>query len=235
AMKGGDKPNYFARYSIADGNWAEVAQLPEVDSFWAGTAKKGKKFYVKDGGALVVAGNAIYAIKGGGVPYLYWYGINQNSWLLVDTVPKVDNNKKSVPKTGASMAYLGGAIYLLKGNNTPEFWRYGIGGGEVARVLPVTTPSVATERTESKALFSLDVTPNPLTKLATVRYNVPQTGRVSLKLYDASGRVVSTLYEGTLEAGTYTMTVDATRLARGVYFLKYEQGTEKAEVKLLVR
>ncbi|MEO0132339.1 MAG: T9SS type A sorting domain-containing protein, partial [candidate division WOR-3 bacterium] len=68
-----------------------------------------------------------------------------------------------------------------------------------------------------------------------VRYNVPQTGRVSLKLYDASGRVVSTLYEGTLEAGTYTMTVDATRLARGVYFLKYEQGTEKAEVKLLVR
>ncbi|MCS7258491.1 MAG: T9SS type A sorting domain-containing protein, partial [candidate division WOR-3 bacterium] len=81
----------------------------------------------------------------------------------------------------------------------------------------------------------LDVSPNPVSRVATISYNVPHTGYVSVKLYDASGRVITTLYDGMLEAGSYTMTLDARNLACGVYFLKYEHGTTKYETKLIVR
>ncbi|MEO0132460.1 MAG: T9SS type A sorting domain-containing protein [candidate division WOR-3 bacterium] len=237
AMKGGDKPNWFHIYTPGQGWLAIPETLTTFDSIWKGNNwKRNQKIYVKDGGAITAGDDYLYAIKGGGIPLLYRYtpGVPY-SWVQLDTIPPT-LDKKRTPKTGAAMAYIYPFIYLMKGNNTDEFWKYNVTTGVVVeKISSATITTAALSYPGPKQLDLLDVTPNPLTKLATVRYNVPQTGRVSLKLYDASGRVVSTLYEGTLEAGTYTMTVDATRLARGVYFLKCEQGTEKAEVKLLVR
>ncbi|MCX7756962.1 MAG: T9SS type A sorting domain-containing protein, partial [candidate division WOR-3 bacterium] len=114
-----------------------------------------------------------------------------------------------------------------------EFWRYST-GSELMSVTVNTTPTVMSEL-NSKLTAKLNVSPNPVSRVATVSYNVPHTGYVSVKLYDASGRVITTLYDGMLEAGSYTMTLDARNLAYGVYFLKYEHGTTKYETKLIVR
>jgi hypothetical protein len=152
--------------------------------------------------------------------------------LVRDTIPRLHN--KSVPKTGAALAYLEPYLYLLKGNNTPEFWRYNPVAGGLASVMPSEITSVMTEKTASKVLVKVDVVPNPLTRSTTVRYVVPTTGKVTLKLYDASGRVVNTLYDGHQESGVYSLSLDASTLARGVYFLRYETQTDRLEVKLIV-
>ncbi|MCX8014910.1 MAG: hypothetical protein N2748_02720, partial [candidate division WOR-3 bacterium] len=80
---------------------------------------------MKDGGAIVTAGSEMYAIKGGGNNTFYKYtpATGEARQLVLDTIPRL--HKKSVPKTGAELTYANGYIYLIKGNNTPEFWRYG--------------------------------------------------------------------------------------------------------------
>jgi hypothetical protein len=66
----------------------------------------------------------------------------------------------------------------------------------------------------------------------TIRYTVPVSGKVSIKLYNATGRLVETVHNGYLNAGTYT--TNLSNIASGVYFVKYEDRTNRAEIKLIV-
>jgi subtilisin family serine protease len=52
--------------------------------------------------------------------------------------------------------------------------------------------------------------PNPARDRATVRYSLPSDSRVSISIYDASGRLVRSLYEGVSKAGGYVLRWDGT-------------------------
>ena len=58
---------------------------------------------------------------------------------------------------------------------------------------------------------------------------------VSLKVYDATGRVVSTLVNGKVDAGTHTANWDATDAPAGVYFyrLNSEEFSETRKMVVL--
>jgi len=67
--------------------------------------------------------------------------------------------------------------------------------------------------------------PNPVTSITTISYTLPRTSRVSLKVYDVTGRLVKTLVDAKREAGTHTLVwnlKDAfdTRVTSGVYFYR---------------
>jgi len=81
--------------------------------------------------------------------------------------------------------------------------------------------------------FNFNVMPNPFRNLTTIRYTVPLSGKVSLKLYNATGRLIEILNNSYLNTGNYTTTLS--NIAKGVYFLKYEDATSKSEVKLIVQ
>ena len=87
----------------------------------------------------------------------------------------------------------------------------------------------------SNELPIINVSPNPLTKLATIRYTVPISGKVTLKLFSATGRLVEILNDGYCNAGTYSMNLWTKTFANGVYFLRYEDRTNKSEIKLVVQ
>jgi len=75
------------------------------------------------------------------------------------------------------------------------------------------------------------VTPNPAGSQATIRYALPQATRVSLKVYDASGRMVKALEDAEQTAGVHSIhwngTDDAGReMASGVYFCRLQTGDE---------
>lgn len=63
--------------------------------------------------------------------------------------------------------------------------------------------------------------PNPADQQATVRYAVPETQEVTLRLYDVLGRQVRTLVQGP-KAGRHKTTVDTGDLPSGTYFLRLE-------------
>lgn len=65
------------------------------------------------------------------------------------------------------------------------------------------------------------VAPNPVRQTSTVEFTLRETGSVSVGLYDVLGRQVRTLHEGRVSGNQpQQVSVDATSLSSGVYFLR---------------
>lgn len=64
--------------------------------------------------------------------------------------------------------------------------------------------------------------PNPFNPTTNIKFAIPTSGLVSLKIYNMLGKEVATLVSSNLSAGTYTYDFNASNLASGVYFYKLE-------------
>ena len=64
--------------------------------------------------------------------------------------------------------------------------------------------------------------PNPFNPTTTIGYQLPATSRVTLRVYNLLGQVVSTLKDEVEDAGYKTATWDASRLTSGVYYYRIE-------------
>lgn len=60
--------------------------------------------------------------------------------------------------------------------------------------------------------------PNPFNPSTTIRFSLPYSGQVSLKVFDITGREMKTLVNGNLGSGTYSARFDSYGLASGTYF-----------------
>jgi photosystem II stability/assembly factor-like uncharacterized protein len=76
--------------------------------------------------------------------------------------------------------------------------------------------------------------PNPFRPSTTIEFSVPQSGFVSLRVFNLFGAVVSTLVSEELRPGVYKTSWDAGGLAGGVYFYRLEQGRYVETKKLAV-
>ena len=76
--------------------------------------------------------------------------------------------------------------------------------------------------------------PNPFNPVTTIKYNIPQDGFVVLKIYDILGREVRTLANGEKSAGNYSVTLNASSLASGVYFYRLSAGNYTSIKKMVV-
>ncbi|MBD3277724.1 MAG: T9SS type A sorting domain-containing protein, partial [Candidatus Aegiribacteria sp.] len=78
-------------------------------------------------------------------------------------------------------------------------------------------------------VLSLDrPSPNPVLRNASIGFSVPGSGNVELSVYDVSGRMVETVYSGTVESGNHSVEwAPGTDIGSGVYFLRLstESGT----------
>jgi hypothetical protein len=110
----GNNTYYFYAYDIATNTWSQKADA----KFGLDSLKK----RVKDGAALTVMNDKIYAFKGGNTQSFGLYDPATNTWSSLDTVPRGSARKKI--KQGGSLANYDGVIYAFKGGNTNEFWKY---------------------------------------------------------------------------------------------------------------
>ena len=76
--------------------------------------------------------------------------------------------------------------------------------------------------------------PNPFNPATTIRYQLSQSGFVSLKVYDLIGREVATLVNGQKPAGSYNVNFDASSLTSGVYFYRLKAGNFRQVRKMLL-
>jgi hypothetical protein len=76
--------------------------------------------------------------------------------------------------------------------------------------------------------------PNPCAGNAQIRYSLTIESRVSLQLFDLTGRNVATLVNGTQPAGRYSVPLSSVRLSAGVYFVKLQAGNYCSTRKLIV-
>ncbi len=86
-------------------------------------------------------------------------------------------------------------------------------------------------------LSNVTVRPNPFNPSTVIGFQLGQSNRVSLKIYDALGRVVRTLVEKRLPAGNHSITWDGSNnngepSASGVYFYKLSVADKVVRGKL---
>jgi hypothetical protein len=76
--------------------------------------------------------------------------------------------------------------------------------------------------------------PNPTRGGVSVDLDLPVSQPVRLGMYDASGRIVGSLFDGALEHGRHALRWNAEGLASGVYFLRLESagGSQVSKVVL---
>jgi hypothetical protein len=76
--------------------------------------------------------------------------------------------------------------------------------------------------------------PNPFNPTTQIDYSIPQSGLVSLKVYDLLGKEVKTLYEGVQSAGNYVATFDGSKFTGGVYFYRLQTDNFSMTKKLVL-
>lgn len=76
--------------------------------------------------------------------------------------------------------------------------------------------------------------PNPFNPVTTIKYQIPEAGFVTLKVYDMLGNEVRSLVEKDQQAGQYTATFDGKDLSSGIYFYKLTQGKFTQTKKLVL-
>jgi photosystem II stability/assembly factor-like uncharacterized protein len=80
----------------------------------------------------------------------------------------------------------------------------------------------------------LDVYPNPAKSMSGIRYTLPAEGKVSLQLYDISGRLVKTLVNEQKKQGDYSINLNSRTLSAGVYFLSLETEEKRIIERLVI-
>jgi len=84
------------------------------------------------------------------------------------------------------------------------------------------------------AINSFEVYPNPVSNSTTISFSLSKSQKVSLKIFDVSGRLVSTLADKIFEAGENELVWNASEVNAGVYFLRMETASYSENRKLIV-
>ncbi len=105
------------------------------------------------------------------------------------------------------------------------------------RLQRIRHPEELSSREEAPlpAEFSLKAAyPNPFNSTTLISYSVPVASHISLNLYNLAGREIRTLVEGNQKAGSHFVTLNADKLASGMYFARMEAGGKLFTRKILL-
>ena len=77
--------------------------------------------------------------------------------------------------------------------------------------------------------------PNPFNPGTTIKFTLPEAGKVTLKVFDITGREVKTLINGlTINSGVITYDFDGSELASGIYFYSLIVDNNSIDTKKMV-
>jgi len=82
--------------------------------------------------------------------------------------------------------------------------------------------------------LGIKVYPNPAKALSMIRYSLPNEGKITLQLYDISGRTIKTLVDENKYAGNYSVTLNSQTLPAGVYFLSLQTESKRIIERMVV-
>ncbi len=106
--------------------------------------------------------------------------------------------------------------------------------------LNISTPTEVSENVVIRDIpAAFEVLSNPVKDRAYFRFALKENSKVTIKIYDASGKLVRNLFVGNLERGGYKLSWDRTdnhgkRLPEGIYFVSFKTKGFSATKKLVM-
>ena len=114
---------------------------------------------------------------------------------------------------------------------------YALSEGELAWRRPLSEIITSVEEQKGKLPdnFILEQNfPNPFNPSTTIRYSIPTSDFVTLKVYDVLGNEVATLVNEEKPAGSYEVNFNASQLSSGIYFYKLQAGSFVETKKMIL-
>ncbi len=149
--------------------------------------------------------------------------MNENGSHLAPYVKTVDENNV--------VAY---SMYYYETGNTGPIADPGVAADIFIAAVPLTFVGVE-EEISANYNFTLDQNfPNPFNPTTTIKYSVPESGFVTLKVYDVLGKEVATLVNESVTAGSHSVNFDAASLASGMYIYKMQAGNFQNVKKMML-
>ncbi len=105
-------------------------------------------------------------------------------------------------------------------NGCPVGWAVGNTGG-IAKMSTVTGISNYNSEVPDSYLLKQNF-PNPFNPTTNINFSIPKSGLVTLKIYDITGKEVTTLVNEFKGAGNYIVGFNAINLTSGTYFYRIE-------------
>lgn len=116
--------------------------------------------------------------------------------------------------------------------------RWGAQSGLQTFLIEPGEPKLKTEELP-KRFFLYQNYPNPFNSNTIINFDLPEQGQTRLMVYNILGQLVTTLVDGTLQAGAHSVIWDGrnrsgNRVATGVYFYVVTSGQHQSSKKLLL-
>jgi photosystem II stability/assembly factor-like uncharacterized protein len=180
-------------------------------------------------------GGDTWELKSNGVPkYLSTLNINENGniyatamgsggiWQSADEGENWSNITSNLPFNQVNrIIFRNNELYLATDESV---WKSN----------PDSLTSISEDDIKPKEYFLYQNYPNPFNPSTSIKYSLPQTGRVTLSIYDLLGREVIKLIDEEKPAGEYEINWNASFYPSGVYFLRMQAGEFSETRKLLL-
>ncbi len=207
---GGDNGGRLHEYTWDGSNWVETANLFPSASTYMREVHVGNG---RNDGVIRV----YCASVGSGLTEFSWSGTD---WLEENVSTEIDGLTIGAGRNDGIMR-----VYAASFSAFSEY-TYSVGIGE--------------SRCQNPNVLFLEISPNPFRNNTGIRWQLKNDGKVSLAIYDATGRLIKDFSRSTPDVLRPTVlswdgTDDSNRkLPSGVYFLKLVTGDYSATEKLLL-
>jgi hypothetical protein len=124
----------------------------------------------------------------------------------------------------------------LEGNlDDIRLFNYALNASQIQNLYNQMITSID-ERSQNRLPTSLHLEnyPNPFNPVTTIRYSVPQKGKVILSVFNLLGQEVDRLVDTILSAGVYEQVYHPSNLASGIYLCKISMDNEIVLKKIVI-
>jgi len=136
-----------------------------------------------------------------------------NTWCYETTIGDTqDVETGGAVVSGRGSLYVAWSSYLWTGPPANVYFRKG----------EYSVVSVGERLLIPQSFIVSSAYPNPFNASTSIEYSVPYEGRLSITVYDMLGRNVASLAEGDQVPGRYLLSFNASHLASGIYYVRFQ-------------
>ncbi len=153
---------------------------------------------------------------------VYWRTDTTQAYNLINMTGALDTFRAAIPAQalGTKVYY-----YISAASNSGRTVTKPLTAPEGYIKFEIDNPTAVSENNFAPESFVLYQNyPNPFNPVTNLKFEIPGSGFVTLKVYDILGNEAATLVNEKKSAGSYQVTFDGSNLASGIYFYKLEAG-----------
>lgn len=161
------------------------------------------------------------------------YGVYSTSNIFAQ-YPTWTEENTGFPKT---------TVFMLRQQRHENSWKTVLNSGciyaatigrGIWRTCTLGSPTVSIDEESETKIQDLKIYPNPASEYSTIEITVPKSQSFTLKIFDLSGKLISTKSYGHLPTGTHKLNMELTELVNGTYLVSMEGSHDFRKIKRLV-